>query len=206
MASLQLGSSFNPSLQEAVTCAYFNGIGLSLEPDLTFPPCSRSAVGPAVASASTRTDMMAPSISATLIISAAVWTFFCELGRARIPSPWPPMNAFMAEWYFRMAAMLYRLRAQSTSRRSISVSTLPQTGGRYSQASVADHSHKNPALANEVSQTLQEDTSGGAVNSGLSGLPFSSRLRYNELSSGSWGFSRGPDLTQEFEGRKGPRI
>ena len=37
---------------------------------------------------------------------------FSALGRARIPSPWLPMNAFIARWYFGMTAMLYRLRAR----------------------------------------------------------------------------------------------
>jgi aarF domain-containing kinase len=34
------------------------------------------------------------------------------LGRARIPSPWLTMNAFIERWYFGMGAMLYRLRAR----------------------------------------------------------------------------------------------
>ena len=37
---------------------------------------------------------------------------FAAIGRARIPAPWLPMNAFIARWYFGMAAMLYRLRAR----------------------------------------------------------------------------------------------
>ncbi len=37
---------------------------------------------------------------------------FSAIGRARIAAPWLPMNAFIARWYFGMAAMLYRLRAQ----------------------------------------------------------------------------------------------
>jgi predicted unusual protein kinase regulating ubiquinone biosynthesis (AarF/ABC1/UbiB family) len=37
---------------------------------------------------------------------------FTAIGRARIPSPWLPMNAFIARWYFGMTAMLYRLRAR----------------------------------------------------------------------------------------------
>ena len=37
---------------------------------------------------------------------------FAALGRARIPSPWLTMNAFLARWYLGMAAMLYRLRAR----------------------------------------------------------------------------------------------
>jgi aarF domain-containing kinase len=34
------------------------------------------------------------------------------LGRARIPSPWLPMSAFITRWYLGMTAMLYRLRAR----------------------------------------------------------------------------------------------
>jgi hypothetical protein len=37
---------------------------------------------------------------------------FTALGRARIPSPWMVMNAFIARWNFGMVAMLYRLRAR----------------------------------------------------------------------------------------------
>ena len=37
---------------------------------------------------------------------------FAAIGRARITAPWLPMNAFIARWYFGMAAMLYRLRAR----------------------------------------------------------------------------------------------
>jgi hypothetical protein len=37
---------------------------------------------------------------------------FTAIGRARIPSPWLPMNAFIARWYFGTVAMLYRLRAR----------------------------------------------------------------------------------------------
>lgn len=37
---------------------------------------------------------------------------FAAIGRARIPSPWLPMNAFIARWYFGVGAMLYRLRAR----------------------------------------------------------------------------------------------
>jgi predicted unusual protein kinase regulating ubiquinone biosynthesis (AarF/ABC1/UbiB family) len=37
---------------------------------------------------------------------------FAAIGRARIASPWPTMNAFIARWYFGTVAMLYRLRAR----------------------------------------------------------------------------------------------
>ena len=37
---------------------------------------------------------------------------FSAIGRARIPAPWLPMNAFIARWYFGLTAMLYRLRAR----------------------------------------------------------------------------------------------
>jgi predicted unusual protein kinase regulating ubiquinone biosynthesis (AarF/ABC1/UbiB family) len=37
---------------------------------------------------------------------------FAALGRARITSPWLPMNAFIARWNFGTVAMLYRLRAR----------------------------------------------------------------------------------------------
>jgi predicted unusual protein kinase regulating ubiquinone biosynthesis (AarF/ABC1/UbiB family) len=37
---------------------------------------------------------------------------FLAVGRVRIPSPWLPVNAFMARWDLGMAAMLYRLRAR----------------------------------------------------------------------------------------------
>jgi aarF domain-containing kinase len=37
---------------------------------------------------------------------------FVALGRARISSPWLPMNMFITRWYFGMVAMLYRLRAR----------------------------------------------------------------------------------------------
>lgn len=37
---------------------------------------------------------------------------FAAIGRARVAAPWLPMNAFIARWYFGMAAMLYRLRAR----------------------------------------------------------------------------------------------
>jgi hypothetical protein len=38
------------------------------------------------------------------------------LGRARITSPWLPMNAFIERWYLGMTAMLYRLRARVDAR------------------------------------------------------------------------------------------
>jgi predicted unusual protein kinase regulating ubiquinone biosynthesis (AarF/ABC1/UbiB family) len=37
---------------------------------------------------------------------------FAAIGRARIPAPFLPMNAFIARWYFGTVAMLYRLRAR----------------------------------------------------------------------------------------------
>jgi aarF domain-containing kinase len=37
---------------------------------------------------------------------------WAALGRARISSPWLPMNAFLMRWYLGTAAMLYRLRAR----------------------------------------------------------------------------------------------
>jgi predicted unusual protein kinase regulating ubiquinone biosynthesis (AarF/ABC1/UbiB family) len=37
---------------------------------------------------------------------------YAACGRARIPSPWLPMNAFLVRWNLGMAAMLYRLRAR----------------------------------------------------------------------------------------------
>jgi predicted unusual protein kinase regulating ubiquinone biosynthesis (AarF/ABC1/UbiB family) len=37
---------------------------------------------------------------------------FAVIGRARIPAPWLPMNAFIARWFFGVASMLYRLRAR----------------------------------------------------------------------------------------------
>ena len=37
---------------------------------------------------------------------------FVAIGRARIASPFLPMNAFIARWYFGTVAMLYRLRAR----------------------------------------------------------------------------------------------
>jgi len=37
---------------------------------------------------------------------------FAALGRARIPSPWLTMNAFVARWSFGTVALLYRLRAR----------------------------------------------------------------------------------------------
>jgi predicted unusual protein kinase regulating ubiquinone biosynthesis (AarF/ABC1/UbiB family) len=37
---------------------------------------------------------------------------FAAVGRARITSPWLPMNAFIARWNFGTVAMLYRLRAR----------------------------------------------------------------------------------------------
>ena len=73
----------------------------------SWPGTSSSAAG-----SGDRTGMTAPSISATPAISARAWTCFSAIGRARIPAPWLPMNAFIARWYFGMAAMLYRLRAR----------------------------------------------------------------------------------------------
>jgi predicted unusual protein kinase regulating ubiquinone biosynthesis (AarF/ABC1/UbiB family) len=37
---------------------------------------------------------------------------FAAVGRARIPSPWLTMNAFLARWSLGIGAMLYRLRAR----------------------------------------------------------------------------------------------
>ena len=37
---------------------------------------------------------------------------FAAVGRARITSPWLPMNAFIARWNFGTVALLYRLRAR----------------------------------------------------------------------------------------------
>jgi aarF domain-containing kinase len=37
---------------------------------------------------------------------------FAALGRARIDTPWLPMNAFISRWNFGTVAMLYRLRAR----------------------------------------------------------------------------------------------
>ena len=37
---------------------------------------------------------------------------YVAVGRARVATPWLPMNAFVARWYFGMGAMLYRLRAR----------------------------------------------------------------------------------------------
>jgi aarF domain-containing kinase len=37
---------------------------------------------------------------------------FTTIGRARIPAPFLPMNAFVARWYFGTLAVLYRLRAR----------------------------------------------------------------------------------------------
>jgi hypothetical protein len=37
---------------------------------------------------------------------------FAAIGRERITAPWLPMNAFLARWFFGVAAMLYRLRAR----------------------------------------------------------------------------------------------
>jgi hypothetical protein len=41
---------------------------------------------------------------------------FAALGRARIPSPWLTMNAFLVRWNLGMGAMLYRLRARVDAR------------------------------------------------------------------------------------------
>jgi predicted unusual protein kinase regulating ubiquinone biosynthesis (AarF/ABC1/UbiB family) len=38
------------------------------------------------------------------------------IGRARIPTPWLPMNAFITRWAFGTSAMLYRLRARVDTR------------------------------------------------------------------------------------------
>jgi hypothetical protein len=37
---------------------------------------------------------------------------FAAIGRARIPTPWLTMNAFIARWYFGTVALLYRLGAR----------------------------------------------------------------------------------------------
>jgi aarF domain-containing kinase len=37
---------------------------------------------------------------------------FAAIGRARYPTPWLPMSAFIARWYFGTVAMLYRLGAR----------------------------------------------------------------------------------------------
>ena len=52
---------------------------------------------------------------------------FAAVGRARITSPWLPMNAFIARWNFGTVAMLYRLRAR-VDVRSIYLSERPAAG------------------------------------------------------------------------------